>query len=67
MLEARSDNSVIFHVCRIDALKTREERRRALAEVPEHLRDLVAYTLKDLRWRNRVGRENRERIRERTG
>jgi len=66
MLEARSQTSVAYHVCRIDALKTRDARRAALDDVPGHLRELVAYTLDDLRWRNRVGRENRRRIRERS-
>lgn len=36
-----------FYAAEIIALKTKEERRAALAKVPEHLRDWVEFYVRD--------------------
>lgn len=43
----KSSDSTYFWFNQVMAAPNRNERRRVLAEVPEHLRELVEYTVRD--------------------
>ncbi len=47
VFEGMNTDSPYYWFCRIMAATSREDRRAILERVPEHLRELVEYTVRD--------------------